>query len=47
MLTLGKSGAADNVVALPERLAELGVQYFHQPGGECLLRSTAGGVFHF
>ena len=28
VLTLGKSGAADNVVAPPERLAELGVQYF-------------------
>ena len=28
MLTLGKSGAAANVVAPPERLAELGVQYF-------------------
>ena len=28
VLTLGKSGAAANVVAPPERLAELGVQYF-------------------
>ncbi len=28
VLTLGKSGAASNVVAPPERLAELGVQYF-------------------
>ena len=28
VLTLGKSGASANVVAPPERLAELGVQYF-------------------
>ena len=28
VLTLGKSGAAANVIAPPERLAELGVQYF-------------------
>ena len=28
VLTLGKSGAAANVVAPPERLAELGVQYY-------------------